>query len=82
MSRTVLRGRVDEATFVSAGEPAEERGEDMVYGLLWSSVEADAMLMIYGESTDVLRATLGISRTRQAEYNNVFVPFPLLKMLL
>lgn len=81
MSRTVLRGRVDEATFVSAGEPAEERGEDMVYGLL-SIVEADAMLMIYGESTDVLPATLGISRTRQAEYNNVFVPFPLLKMLL
>lgn len=46
MSRTVLRGRVDEATFVSAGEPAEERGEDMVYGLLWGTV-ADAMLMIY-----------------------------------
>lgn len=48
MSRTVLRGRVDEATFVSAGEPAEERGEDMVYGLLWSIV-ADSMLMIYRE---------------------------------
>lgn len=46
MSRTVLRGRVDAATFVSAGEPAEERGEDMVYGLLWDTV-ADAMLMIY-----------------------------------
>lgn len=48
MSRTVLRGRVDEATFASAGEPAEERGEDMVYGLLWSIV-ADSMLMIYRE---------------------------------
>lgn len=48
MSRTVLRGRVDEATFASAGEPAGERGEDMVYGLLWSIV-ADSMLMIYRE---------------------------------
>lgn len=39
MSRTVLRGRVDEAACVSAGEPAGECGEDMVCGLLWSVVE-------------------------------------------
>lgn len=38
MSRTVLRGRVDDAACASAGEPAGECGEDMACGLLWSIV--------------------------------------------